>query len=638
MTQPIPHTTDDATIRRALEQADTLALRAVLFHLTGDETLAAIKTEPAPRGLADVQVIAEPADEEAIRERAFALLRDIRDGRGEARPPMSREQLHGVVNLAVCADVPEEKLDFYLEELALDPMPRRFDWSGGPSPETRGEFHVLVIGAGFGGLNAAIQLKDAGIPYTVVEKNGGVGGTWWQNSYPGFRVDVASRVYSYTFEADYDWEHTFAPRQEIHAYIEHVANKYGVRDTIRFNTEVTSATWDDEAGVWNVRVRTPFAVEETIRANAIISGVGLLDRPRLPDIEGLDSFQGKMVHTARWDHSYDYRGKRVGVIGTGASGMQLVPDVAPDAGRLVIFQRSAGWVIPVPGYREPVTPETRWLYRHIPNYVNWVRLRMIYNAGDDMLYDAYDIDPAWHETGSLNRKNHALRERLVAYLMSKVGDDPELARKCIPDYPPMAKRIILDNGWFDALKRPNVELTTDRIKRITPKGVLMESGKEYEFDLLVLASGFRPNEFLWPMEICGRDGITLSEAWSKDGARAYLGMMIPGFPNLWCLYGPNTNQKTGGPVMWGEMQTRYALGCINEILEHGWISVDVKREVYDEHQQKMDEVLAHSIWMDPSQRSYYRNDFGRVATNTAWGTLDYWKWTRKPDLDELVVS
>jgi 4-hydroxyacetophenone monooxygenase len=377
---------------------------------------------------------------------------------------------------------------------------------------------------------------------------------------------------------------------------------------------------------------------ETIKVNGIISGVGLLDRPVLPDIPGLDSFEGKKFHTARWDHSYDYAGKRVGVIGTGASGMQLVPDVAMTAGSITIFQRSAGWVVPVPGYRDPVTEETRWLYQNVPYYVNWFRFRMIYNAGDDTLLDAYDIDPEWPDDGSVNRKNHAMRERLVAYLMSKVGHDPELAAKCIPNYPPMAKRIILDNGWFDALNRDNVELVTDPIECITPKGVRLKSGREFEFDLLVLASGFRPNDFLWPMDFTGKDGMNLNELWARDGARAHLGMMMPGFPNLWCIYGPNTNQKTGGPVMWGEMQTRYALGCIKEMLNHGWKSMDVKREVYEDHQQKMDEVLGHSIWMHPSQKSYYRNEYGRVATNTAWGSTQYWKWSLKPDVEEFEVG
>lgn len=638
MTVPIPASTTDDEMRNALLQADTLALRAVLVQLTGDASLEAMKTVPMARGLTEAAVIADPADDAVIREKALGLLREIRDGKRQVPLPPRGAELHRLVNLAACAQIPDEKLGFYLEELALDRMPRQFDWSAGPSPELRKQFHVLVIGAGFGGLNAAIQLKDAGIPHTVVEKNPGVGGTWWQNTYPGFRVDVASRVYSYTFEADYDWEHTFAPRAEIHAYIEHIARKYGVRDSIRFNTEVVGATWDDIDGEWHVRLRSPFAVDETVRANAIISGVGLLDRPVLPDIEGRDSFEGKMFHTARWDHSYDYRGKRVGVIGTGATSMQLVPDVAPEVEKLVVFQRSAGWVVPVHGYRDPVTPETRWLYQHVPYYVNWFRLRMIYNAGDDMLLDAYDMDPEWHEQGSVNRKNHVLRERLVDYLKTKLESRPDLIEKCIPNYPPLAKRIILDNGWFDALLRPNVVLTTDRIKRITPKGVLMESGREHEFDLLVLASGFRPNDFLWPMDFVGRDGITLNELWAKDGARAYLGMMMPGFPNLWCLYGPNTNQKTGGPVMWGEMQTRYALGCIKEMLDHGWKSMDVKREVYEDHQRKMDAVLEHSIWMDQSQRSYYRNDFGRVATNTAWGSIDYWTWTKRPNLEDFVAK
>jgi 4-hydroxyacetophenone monooxygenase len=638
MRHTVPPETSDETIRRALEQADPLVLRTVLYQFTGDESLVDIRTVVMGKGQVEVAVIEDAADELALRERAFALLAGIRDGKIQVPPPPGGEQLHRLVELAVCARVPAENLGFLVEELALDPMPRQFDWSSGPPLEKRQGFRVAIIGAGFGGLNAAIQLKDAGIPYTIYEKNPGIGGTWHQNTYPGFRVDVASRVYSYTFEADYDWEHTFAPRDEILRYIEYCADKYGVREGIRFETEVTAADWDDGAGLWTIHLRRKDGSEETATANAIISAVGLLDRPRLPDIEGLDSFQGKMFHTARWDHGYDFRGKRVGVIGTGASGMQLVPDVAPHVEQLVIFQRSAGWVVPVPGYRDPVTPEVRWLYQHFPYYVNWFRLRMIYNAGDETLYDAYDIDPEWHDPGSVNRKNHAFRERLVAYLESKVGDDPDLAAKCLPNYPPMAKRIILDNGWFDALKRPNVELNTDRIERITPKGVRTVAGKEYEFDLIVLASGFRPNDFLWPMEIRGREGVTLNELWSKDGARAYLGMMMPGFPNLWCIYGPNTNQKTGGPVMWGEMQIRYALGCIKEILDHGWRSLDVKREVYDEHQRKLDEVLAHSIWMTPEQRSYYRNDFGRVATNTPWRTLDYWKWTRRPDPADFVAT
>ena len=638
MIRPIPPSTDDDTMRRALEQADPLALRAAVMQLTGDESLTAVETTRASGIVGDVATVADPADEALIRARALGVLQEVRDGLRSVPPPPPPEELRRLMELAVGGPISDEKLGFYLEELALEPVPRQFDWSGGPPREQRQGFQVVIIGAGFGGLNAAIQLKDAGIPYTVVEKNAGVGGTWFQNSYPGFRVDVASRVYSYTFEADYDWEHSFAPRDEILRYIEYCADKYGVRDKIRFNTEVVAATWDEAAGLWQVLLRRADGGEETILANGIISGVGLLDRPRLPDINGLESFEGTMFHTARWDHNYDYRGKRVGVIGTGASGMQLVPDVAPDAAALVVFQRSAGWVLPVPGYRDPLPAETRWLYQHVPYYVNWFRYRMIYNAGDDAIYDAYDVDPDWEVPGSVNRKNHALRERLVAYLNSQVGDDPDLATKCLPNYPPMAKRIILDNGWFDALKRPNVQLTTEPIERITPRGVCVVSGKEYEFDLLVLASGFRPNDFLWPMEIRGRHGRTLNDLWRADGARAYLGMMMPGFPNLWCLYGPNTNQKTGGPIMWGEMQTRYALGCIKAMLQHGWQAMDVQREVYDAHQTRLDEILSHSIWMDPSQRSYYRNDFGRVATNTPWGSVEYWNSTRTPNFDDFVMS
>jgi len=627
---------DDAAIRRALEQADPTALRTAIYQLTGDEDLVRIELGTEPSLLGEIPAITDPQAVALVRERAFHWLRAYLEGRVERRPPPSRDELAGMLHLCVGAEIPADYVDLYLEELGLAGDDRALRWAHPPSLDALNGFRVAIIGAGIGGLCAAIRCQQAGVPYTVFEKNQGVGGTWWENVYPDARVDVPSQWYSYTFAVDYAWEHTFARQQEIRGYLEHVARQRDVLSRIRFGCEVVSARWEEARGTWRLLLREPDGGERVFRANAVISAVGMLNRPRMPDLEGVGDFAGPIFHTARWDRDCDLRGKRVAVVGTGASAMQLVPALAPVVGQLAIFQRSPGWVFGVPGYRDPLGPDREWLHANLPYYPYWLRLR-IFSAFSDRACLFSEVDPGWRHPDSVSEANEGVRRQLVAYLMEKIGDDPELVKKCLPGYPPMAKRFILDNGWFDALRRDNVELITDPIERITTRGIAMRGGRELELDAVVLATGFWADRYLWPMAIEGRGGVKLSDVWSHDGARAYLGITIPRFPNLFCLYGPNTNPRAGSVCTMHELQVRYAMGCIQLLLEGGHRALDCRQDVHDDFNRRLDQKLGSTIWTDRRQESYYRNAQGRITTNSPWRLLDYWRWTQKPNLADYEL-
>ncbi|WP_082753794.1 NAD(P)/FAD-dependent oxidoreductase [Mycobacterium sp. NAZ190054] len=628
----------DEFIREALAQADPIVLRVIL-HQLGDSAADDVElvTVPGPL-IGTMSMVADPSTIARLQDRMLHHLRRSRD-EGFEFPgfPSSRSELHRLVEMAICAPVSDRDLDFWIEEAAIRPMQREVDWGTVPS-EAREQFSVVIIGAGMSGLNVAIQLKRAGIPFVILEKNASVGGTWFANTYPGIRVDVPSRVYSYSFEFDYPWKHMFAPQSELHAFIEHVVDKYDLRGHIRFETEVRAAEWDDEDQVWVVRTTTASGSSEVLRANGLVSAVGLLDRPRMPEIEGIETFAGPKIHTANWDHSVELSGLRVASIGTGSSGLQLVPDLAPLVEHLTVFQRTPAWVVGFPGYRDPLPEHAAWLDSTVPYYANWSRLRLAYAFGDH-LAPYYEIDAAWQGDGpDVSEVNAQLVARLRGYIREKLDGREDLIKKCTPEYAPLAKRLVLDNGWFDALLRDDVELVTEPIARISEKGIVLQSGEELEFDAIVFASGFRANDYLYPIEVRGRGGLPLTEFWKKDGARAYLGMMMPNFPNLWCMYGPNTNPKSGNPIQLSEVATRYVVGCIKAMIEEDLSSVEIREDVFDKFQEALDAALSQAIWSDPRQKSYYRNEFDRIAVMSPWPALDYWRWTTEPQLNEFVVT
>ncbi len=632
---------EDVDVDAAIGAADPLVLRAALWIQTRSEELAALPTHrpDAKPGLSVAPLaLRRDVDAARVRSEALELFRDIESGRLQPRRPEPAD-IPMIVEMLTGVRPDEETYEFWQEEFPVIDQARRADPIDAQAlQETFPDLHVVIIGSGMGGISSAVMLRAAGIPFTILEKNAGLGGTWYSNSYPGLRVDLPSRAYSFTFEPDYLWRHYFSPQAELLEYLEHTVDARELRDRITFDTEVTALTWDDEDRRWTVETRAADGTVGRIHANFVFSAVGLFGRPRRADIDGLDDFAGTVMHTSEWDHTVELTGKRIGVVGTGSSGVQVVRALADSARQLTIFQRTASWIGKLPGYTDPIPDDELWLIANFPYYVNCVRILQIYSIGDSEGREGiHDVDPTWDDPDSVSQPNAEIRTELLAYIHEQLDGRPDLIEKCTPTYPPLTKRLPMDNGWYASLLRDHVELETRPIGRIVPEGVELESGEIVELDVLVLATGYRANDFLWPMEITGIDGVRLSEAWAKDGARAFLGVMISGFPNLFCLYGPNTNPISGGPCMWGELQARFGAESIGALARARRRSIDVKTEVFDDYNRRLDEQLRNKIWFDRRQTSYFVNEHGRVAVNAPWRTRQYWSWTRRPDLDDYVV-
>lgn len=633
-------TATDEQLQDVVRYADPMALRGLLYQLTGDEEVAATRvTEQA--GI-DAAKPASEDDVALLRAKAAAFLRRCRDtGAGAVGiGPLDRLPR----SLALAAGVPEvppEDLPLWLEEVALDPYARGLAWRQPPSPEQLGDFEVVVIGAGMGGLNAAVQLRHAGIPFTVIEKNPGVGGTWFENRYPGARVDSASRAYAHIFGVDFIFPRPFCVRDENQRYFDWVADFYGVRDHIVFDTEVVSLTWDEASATWEVLAKGPDG-QRAWRPRAVISAVGLLSRPSVPAISGMDEFAGPAFHSARWPDGLDYEGKRVGVIGTGCSGVQMVPELARRAGHVYSFQRTPQWLFDRPGYLAPFPDQVTWLGRNFPYYTNFMRFRTNWLASPYLSEPVRVIDPDFDDPHARSAVNKRLRDQRIAFIQRKLGHRPDLAAKMIPPHPPYSTRPVqvdADYCLYDALLQDNVTLVTDGIDRITANGVRTADGQQHDLDIIVYATGFRANECLWPMQVYGRGGRPVQDLWATDGPRAYTGVMMPGFPNLFLIYGPNMNSYGGlGVINLEEMATRYALLCMERLITRGERSVDVTHEAYLRYNEQLDEREKIKIYRDPRARSYYVNASGRSATNCPFTGTEMWHRLRDPDYRDLTVS
>ena len=620
----------------AVEHANIPTLMMSLIHLSGDASLLDGPIRPR-RTLPGVVDGGFSDDEKAsVRSMALEALCDCRDRGGTLPPLPPLATISRMMSFAVGDHVSDEYVPMFSEEMALDTGDARDVAWDGSAMDRRAEFQVVVIGAGMSGLLAAIRLKQASIPFVVLEKNDAVGGTWLENTYPGCRVDVANHFYCYSFSPNHDWPEFYSQRAELRDYFERCTGQFDVRGHIRFGTEVLAAIWDESAARWNVRIKTR-AGEETLSANVVVSAVGQLNRPRLPDIVGRDLFGGPSFHSAKWQSEHDLTGRRVAVIGTGASAFQLAPEVAKIAQRLYVFQRSPPWMGPNPRYHARVSDAKKWLLRCVPYYARWYRF-LLFWPGSDGLMPALEVDPAWpHPERSVNAVNDATREYLTQYIATQVGDDTELLAKVVPTYPPFGKRMLQDNGtWLKALKRPNVELITQPIDEITPRGI-RAGGADYDVDVIVYATGFHANRFLWPMHIVGRDGVVLRERWGEE-PRAYLGITVPGFPNFFCLYGPGTNLAHAGSIIFhSECQVRYVMGCLAALLREGYRSMECRRQVHDAYAARFDARHAQLVWSHPGMNSWYKNGHGRVLTTSPWRLVDYWTWTRTPDLEDFEL-
>ena len=620
---------DAEQIEQLLEAADLPSLLAALAHATGDPGLVPTDLWLNP----DLALQPDGGWDERQMEMARVLassgLQRLMSSRAGADDPAD-DLVPSLIDWLTGADLDDGYRRMLAEELAVTGDLRVPEPIGGDRwPPTDADYPVAVIGAGMSGILAAHRLKQAGVDCVVLEKNPDVGGTWLENTYPGCRVDVFNHVYSYAGEQRPDWPQYHSSQPVLLDYFQDCARRWGIRDRMRFGTGVDAMSWDEHARRWTLQLDSG----ESVTAGAVVSAVGQLNRPLMPDIEGIGSFAGEKFHSSSWRHDIDWDGLRVAVIGTGASALQFIPHLAEEAAHVTVFQRTPPWLIPRPVYHEPLAEGLLELFRLIPGYAHWFRLRLFWCTHEGTV-GALRLDPAWD--GPLDQavspRNEETRRLLTLYLESQFGDRPDLLSKVVPDYPVGSKRVVLDNGiWARTLKRPNVELVNDGIQRVEPAGVRGSDGRLHRADVIVFGTGFRASEFLMPMRVAGRGGADLHETWAGD-ARAYNGVCVPGFPNLFCLYGPNTNIVVNGSIIYfAECATHYVVECLRLLASQGATAMDCRTDAYDQYAARMDEQNSQMAWGISPVNSWYKSPSGRIAQNWPLPLIDYWRQTRAPN-------
>jgi cation diffusion facilitator CzcD-associated flavoprotein CzcO len=480
---------------------------------------------------------------------------------------------------------------------------------------------VVIVGAGLGGIAAAIELTKHGIDDLVIlDAAEGIGGTWHYNDYPGAACDVPSHLYSYSFAQRATWSRLCSPRAEILAYIEQVADVFGVTPLVRTRTRVTACEWDDTARNWLVRTEDAAGEAGELRAAAVVLATGQLNQPAYPAFEGMGSFAGHSFHSARWDHDYDLAGKRVAVIGTGASAVQFVPPVAEQVARMTVFQRTGNWLLPRRNstYARPITA----LFRHLP---------LARTVWRQTLYSYLELLTAQiRHPRTLGQFGRIWSE---LFMRSQLRD-PQTRRKAWPDYAFGCKRVLFSSTFLPALQRDNVELVTDKIARMTPAGPQTEDGRVHEVDCVIYATGFRTTQFMFPMEITGVGGRTLREAWA-DGPRAHLGVLVSGFPSLFVMYGPNTNTSGGSIIFFLEAQARYLRQAVQLARRRAAAAVDLRPEVLAASDAAVQRRFAGTAWL--GCQSWYRDANGRIVTNWPGYMREYAKATDRLDPAEFTL-
>jgi cation diffusion facilitator CzcD-associated flavoprotein CzcO len=469
---------------------------------------------------------------------------------------------------------------------------------------------VAIIGTGFGGLGMAIQLKAAGYhDITIFEKAGDVGGCWRDNTYPGAACDVPSHLYSFSFEPKTDWSRRFAPQPEILQYLRDTADKYDLRRHIRFHTEVSAATFDEGAGGWHIELSDG----TTHDADVLVAATGQLNRPAYPRIPGIETFAGEMFHSARWNHDYDLAGKKVAVIGTGASAIQFVPQIAPRVAELKLFQRDAAHVIPKPDYAYP--PLARKAFAKIPGLQRLSRWATY-----------WQLEPRAAAFTKFPRLMAPIKARFHRYLRRQVTDEV-LRDKLTPRDPIGCKRILISNDYYGALVRPNVDVVTTGITEIRPNGLVTADGACHEVDAIILGTGFAATDLLAPMHVTGRNGLILREAW-RDGAEAYLGVSVANFPNLFVLYGPNTNLGHSSIVFMLEAQIGYVMHAVRRLARGDAAWLDVRADVQDDFNVQLQQRIRATVWSQ-SCSSWYKTASGKNPINWPGFTFEYRRRTRR---------
>ncbi len=617
----------DMNIQDAVLDADIRVLLMCVFQLSGDPRW--LQPPFAPRR--DVRLI---ADEDAgLSPEVIAEIRAAAIELASQAPAITSPGdalMTTMMSVCLGETIPPEYAPMMSEELGFvsrDIAPI------GPADGGNAAPPVLVVGAGPSGIAMAVRLKRLGVAFTVVESGTSVGGVWRDNRYPGCGVDTPNHAYSFSFAPPHQWSRFFAPQPEIETYMQTIAADFGVVDHVEFSTSVDAMTWSEPDQCWNVTLNGPGGIEER-PFRFVITAIGQLHEPQLPDIEGLDRFEGRAFHSSRWPDDLDLAGLRVAVVGTGATAMQIVPAITDQVGHLNVVQRSPQWARPIERYHEPIPDGSRWLFENLAFYAEWFRFSMLWRYGDGLL-PYLKIDPEWpYPDRSLNRVNERHRQQMADHITSELADRPDLVEHCMPTYPPYGKRILLDNGWYQALCRPNVTLTPARVAAMTPTGFVTDDGAEHEADIVVFATGFQVTQMAARLNITGRDGVNLADVWANDNPTAYLGITAPAFPNLFFMQGPNTGLGHGGSAIFqSECQARHITSCIAKVLNDGAQTIEVNASAHDTYVAAVDAEHQTLIWSHPGMSTYYRNAAGRVVTVMPWRLVDYWAMTHDVDAE-----
>lgn len=626
---------EEQQFAEAIAVANIPTLLMVLVQLTGETHWLEEPYKPGRQaGMGDNDSGGlDPRHQAEVRDAALEAIVAWKKGRPVAMPEPSTEMLVRMLSVAMSEHVPDEYGEFTGAQLGqikfLDHEPFNL-------PEG---FKVLIIGAGVSGLCAAINLQMAGVPFEIIERHPTVGGVWWENRYPGAGVDTPNHLYSFSF-ASYDWQNYFCLRDELHGYLEHVSRQFDIRKHVSFSTTVDTITYDEQTQRWTIEATGPDGKADVREANVVISAAGLFNPPIEPNIAGLDTWTGEKWHTARWPNDASVVGKRVAIIGNGASCMQTAPEIQNDVASMDIYQRSTHWAAPFEAFRKPVPDPMRFLFRECELYRNWYRVRLGWTF-NDRIHSALHKDPNWeHPERSLNAQNDAHRAYFTKYMVDELGDKAdELLPKVLPTYPPFGKRMLMDNGWYRMLRNPKVSLIDDRVDHIEGNTIVTADGTAREADVLVLATGFDVLRLINTYETIGRNGVSLREAWDDDNAQAYMGTVVPGFPNFFILYGPNLQPGHGGSLIFVvEMQVRYIMDMIRKMTDLGIGAVEVREDVWAAYNENVAREHEDMVWTHPGMTTYYRNDRGRITINSPYRNVDFYDMTKAVDLDEYVIE
>jgi 4-hydroxyacetophenone monooxygenase len=628
-----------ARLRAAVEKLDPVVALLALVHLTGDRSLLS-KFAPAFDGVPrkggssfsakpdQVPKEVDPAVVAEIRARLIAGM--------EADP-------------TAVIHAPDKALFRQLAEFALDRA--LTEDSVGMGREAAGfavgvdgieatkvppaDFEVLIVGAGMMGIVAAIRLKSAGFHIRVIERNTGVGGTWFNNTYPNVAVDTPSVEYSISFAQNSSWSKYYPRGGEYREYLDGVARKYRIFDQIDFETEFTGCRWDAEAKQWVVSTRQG-GREVTYRARAVVMALGFLTRPSFPQVEGLDRFKGPVLHGGYWDDSVDLAGKDIVVVGTGASSAQISTGLADRARHLTVLQRQPNYMMPDPRVMQDVDPDELWALENIPYVTQWQRLQWFSSMMTRTATPA-QIDPEFRaRTGGVSAMNEGARQLSINYMEQKLAARPDLVEKVRPDFPFFSKRPILDCGYYDTLLRDDVDLVVGELRSCEEDAIVLSDGRRIECDALVLATGYTL-EYFAEFDITGRGGVDLQDLWNPV-PYAYKGMEVPGFPNFFITAGPNSGLASSHTVL-AEQQVHYVTECLKRMVEDDLATMEVTEEACAEFNEMLQERLENTIWMQSgTAHGYYRHHTGKIVLAFPGPNVEYWKMLRRPDMADYAVE